>query len=297
MKYIFYKIIYNYYVNWFLLRLNKLLASIFPSIPKLPPSGILKTQVNGSTLKLCTNQTSYITQFIFWNGYQNFEYTKLFEKLITKVDVFFDIGANIGYYSLLGSHLNSKLQIFGFEPSKDAWLYYNKNIIINNMTNKILPYNFALSNKNGQIKFNQVVNRKYGETVGNLSGEATVLENMHRSFESYIVNSITLDDFVEENKISKIDFIKIDTEGSEKLILEGAKNTLKKFRPIVVCETLFNIGEKELEDIMINFDYEMYNHVGEKLVKVDTICRIKDNGVRNCFFVHPDKRELIREFL
>ena len=96
--------------------------------------------------------------------------------------------------------------------------------------------------------------------------------------------------------LERIDLLKIDTEGSEYLILEGAGKVLKKDRPIVICETLFNLIEEKLESIFIELDYEFYNHSENGLVKVNSIQRKEDNGVRNCFFVPKEKVSLIKEF-
>lgn len=294
---IFYSVIYNKYVNGCLLWLNKNALKVWPKAPKLPPSGVLAIKVQGKTLKLCTNQTSYVTQFVFWNGYRNFEYTKIFEHLVGKVDVFFDVGANIGYYSILGCLINPKLKVYGFEPSEAAFQYYKNNVEINSMSERIVAERVALSDMNGLLNFKQMVNLKYGNSVKNLSGEATVLEYNKGVYESYEVISTTLDSYVVDKFLDKVDLIKIDTEGSENLILRGGIAFLLKYEPIVICETLYNVIEEDLEKLMNKCGYEFYNHVGDKLVKVETIVRSIDNGVRNCFFVPPSKKHLIIEFL
>ncbi|MEL7121888.1 MAG: hypothetical protein AAFO07_20740, partial [Bacteroidota bacterium] len=70
-----------------------------------------------------------------------------------------------------------------------------------------------------------------------------------------------------------------------------------KMKPIVICETLFNTIESELESIFKNYGYEIYNHTDKGLKKVDSIVRAEDDGIRNCFFVHPSKKEIIEEFV
>ena len=73
-----------------------------PEKIKLPPSGIIRFKNNlGQVLSIKTNQTSYLTQLLYWDGYQNFEYTDIFIKLIKKINVFYDIGANMGHDSCL----------------------------------------------------------------------------------------------------------------------------------------------------------------------------------------------------
>ncbi|NLB27283.1 MAG: FkbM family methyltransferase [Bacteroidales bacterium] len=107
---------------------------------------------------------------------------------------------------------------------------------------------------------------------------------------------MTLDNYVKKNYVKKIDLIKLDTEGTENIILSKSANILKEMKPIIICETLFNKIELELELIMRSYGYQFYNHIGNGLEKVDSIVRQKDNGVKNCFFVHPEKYHLIEEF-
>ncbi len=111
------------------------------------------------------------------------------------------------------------------------------------------------------------------------------------------VKTTTFDAYVESNEVDKIDLVKIDTEGTEHLILSHAEVVLSKLKPIIICETLFNTNEDKLQQIFERHGYEFYNHTPKGLMQVETITREKDNGIRNCFFVHPEKRSLIEEFV
>ena len=73
--------------------------------------------------------------------------------------------------------------------------------------------------------------------------------------------------------------------------------SLRNMKPIIICETLFNSIEPKLDAIMRSYGYNFYNHTESGLKKVDTIIREADNGVRNCFFVHPEKEHLVLEFI
>ena len=89
MKQLIYKSIYNPFINTILRNINKVFLPILPKNIKLPPSGILTVKnKDGKKLKIKTNQTSYLTQLIYWEEYQNFEYTDIFLKLIKKMNVF-----------------------------------------------------------------------------------------------------------------------------------------------------------------------------------------------------------------
>jgi len=299
MKQIIYQIIYNQHINYILRSLNKFFYPILPSNLMLPPSGviIIKNE-NGQTLKLNTNQTNYLTKFIFWEGgYQNFEYTSIFLKLIKKLRVFIDIGANIGFYSLLAAMENRDIQVIGFEPAEGPLHFFKKNLRVNRFNNiRIEP--IAISDQNGEIDFYEIKNQKYKYLQHNLAGESNAgSKTSGRNFVINTVPSITFEDFIRNNHIANIDLIKIDTEGTEHLILSKAESVLKEMKPIIICETLFNKIEYELEKIMKSYGYEFYNHTDLGLKKVPSIVRKEDDGIRNCFFVHPSKFALIEEFV
>ncbi|MHA7059610.1 FkbM family methyltransferase [Aquimarina sp. M1] len=244
-----------------------------------------------------TNQTSFLTRELFWKGPEKFEFTNIFINLIKKVDVFIDIGANIGYYSILAGKLNSNIEVIAFEPSEGAMIYACENVRINNLEDKIKIEPIALSNKTEKIDFYNVTNPKF-PTIYNLSGEHNLRESKNKlKYNKVKANSIELDKYIEDNELDCIDLMKIDTEGSEYLILEGAEKVLKKYRPIVICETLFNVIEEELEAIFNELDYEFFNHSGNGLIQVSSIQRDMDNGIRNCFFVPKEKTSLINEFI
>jgi FkbM family methyltransferase len=292
-----YKIIYNRKVNYILRNINFSLRYFLKKI-KIPPSGILKLKTDSGLIKIATNQTSYLTQLLFWNGYKDFEYSELFEILSKDINTFLDIGSNIGYYSLLGVKSNPKMKVFAFEPAYGPKYFLNKNVELNNFSNQIKPIDLALSNTTGNIDFYEVESLKYKYITHNLAGEGNAgTKTTSRNFIKNTVKAGTLQSFIETNTIEQIDLIKIDTEGTEADILESGKNIIIQHQPIIICETLFNTIENRLEDYFLELDYEMYNHNKTGLTKVSTIKRPKDDGVRNCFFIPKSKTKLISKFV
>jgi FkbM family methyltransferase len=271
-----------------------------PKFIRIPPSGEI-TIVNSANLelKLKTNQTSYLTQLIYWDGgYLNFEYAGLFISLIKKVNTFYDIGANIGFYSLIAAQENAGIKVVGFEPALGPLFYFRENVRINKFKN-IQIESIALSHQvSGEIEFYEVSNKKYKYLKYNLAGENNAgSKKVGRNFKLNKVFTTTLDSFVYKENEGMIDLIKIDTEGTENLILDHSSEVLCKMKPIIICETLFNTIEKELETIFMEHGYEFFNHTDKGLIKVDSIVRSEDNGIRNCFFVHPTKFHLVKEYV
>jgi len=138
-----------------------------------------------------------------------------------------DIGANIGTSTLtMSRYISKKCKIYSFEP-----VYYKileMNIIENNLSEIVEIYPIGLSNKEeilkgGEIDFNQKAN--YGFTT---------LENLEKSDEDcrYNIYLKTLDSL----NLPNISFIKLDVEGCERIVLEGAINTILKFTPTFLIE-------------------------------------------------------------
>ncbi len=294
-----YKFIYSARINWVLRNINKFLLPILPDKIKISPSGILKIENNeGKILKIKTNQTNYLSRLIFWEGgYHRFEYTDIFIKLIKKVNSFYDIGANIGYYSLIAAMENKDIKIVGFEPATGPLYYFRENVRFNKFGNiKIEP--IALSHIEGEIEFYEIKNKKYKYLEHNLAGESNAGSNTHgKNFVIHKIKTSTLDNYVKANNVSNIDLIKMDTEGTENLILSKSQHVLQDMKPIIICETLFDTIEVELEKIMSSYGYEFYNHTEAGLRKQKSITRTVNNGISNCFFVHPDKFYLIEGFV
>lgn len=289
-----YRIIYHPALNPILLWINRLFSPITKF--QLPPSGTIKIKTDeGAQFKMITNQTSYVTKLLYWNGANSFEYTPVFKKLVTSCNVFIDIGANTGYYSLVASMINKEIEVHSFEPAQGPLHYLNKNVMLNNLEKRISVHPIALSGKSGSLNFYEVRNKKYSYLPHNLGGVGSLVHDESKT--AYSVKTETLDSFINEKSISTIDLIKIDTEGTENLILEGAEKIIRKFQPIIICETLFNRIESKLEAIMKNHGYLFFNYKNRKLEEVSTLFREADNGVRDCFFVPLSKLHLIKEFI
>jgi FkbM family methyltransferase len=242
-----------------------------------------------------TNQTSYVTKLLYWKGSNSFEYSTIFKELVLSCKVFFDIGANTGYYSLLATSINPRIEVHAFEPAQGPHHYLKTNVHLNSLEKQITIHSIALSNTMSEAMFYEVRNKKYTYLNHNLGGVGSLKQDSLKV--AYKVKTETLDQFIKKNSILTVDLIKIDTEGTEDIILEGSEETILKFHPIIICETLFGKIENRLEIIMKKHDYLFFNHENGKLREVKTLFRSQDNGVRDCFFVHQEKLNTIERFI
>ena len=167
--------------------------------------------------------------------------------------IFWDIGANVGLYSIYAASKRKRIKVFSFEPSSSNLRTLSRNISINNLQNKINIVPFALSkNKN---KFLLLKESSFNEggalnSFGvnyNFSGKKFFSKNSYNTFGTSLDNLIKL-------KILKVpNYIKIDVDGIEDLILAGAKNLLlnKKIKSILIeINDKFKVQKKEILKIM-----------------------------------------------
>ncbi len=147
--------------------------------------------------------------------------TDIFKSEIKPGNTVLDIGANIGYYTLLAARLvGPQGKIYAFEPDPDNFRLLQRNVEANGYDNVILV-NKALSNKNGKIRLylnpsNRGDHRVYDSKDGRLSLE---------------IEAITLDVFFKPLD-KKIHFIKMDIQGAEALALEGMKGLVRKNKEV-----------------------------------------------------------------
>ena len=165
-----------------------------------------------------------------------------------------DIGANIGNNALYYAMIRNANKIYAFEPIKDTFEILRKNIELNSLQDKIYPFNIALGLQDGKASIkNRPVGNCGGTEIKNDDSGDLVVKNL---------------DNIEINE--KIDFVKIDVEGFEAQVLLGAREFLKKHKPIMVIEMLihsFDESHKALQSV----GYEII----EKISECDYICVAK----------------------
>lgn len=182
------------------------------------------------------------------------------KKLIKKGDITVDIGANIGMFSVyLSLVVGDRGQVYAFEPVRDTYHRMLENLAINRCEN-VLPYRQAVSNKVGKSTMN-IFPEGYG--AWNTFGRPNFGEIKPVGKEN--VPTTTVEHFCRQNKISNIDFLKIDVEGYEKDVLEGAKRMLAsnkiKYLSFEISEIpLKGAGRKgrDVFDFLKSFGYSAY---------------------------------------
>ncbi len=150
-------------------------------------------------------------------------------------DCVIDCGANMGFFSALASSLGCRA--VAFEPSEHIRsMYLEENARLNG---SITVAPFALSDESGTVKF--FVNKK------NIGASRIAGENDDQGArKAETVTAVRLDDYIAENNIGKVDFIKADIEGAERKMLLGARETIRKWSPKLSICTYHLPDDKEV---------------------------------------------------
>lgn len=144
--------------------------------------------------------------------------------------VLIDVGAHSGMYTVSqGRRLSERGKIYSFEPDPVLFQLLAKNVSSNDLTRVVETYPYAISNRDGEVEF---------ILEGPWSVNNHVLESYPTKFRksrTITVKSLSLDTFVQEQKIDSIDCLKIDVEGSELEVLNGGVHyALRRTRRIVM---------------------------------------------------------------
>lgn len=170
-------------------------------------------------------KSSYVDDCIIRDGVFEPACTEIVKRLVRPGQIVIDVGANIGYYSVLFSKIvGGSGRVFAFEPTQHYRSVLLRNLAANKLSNvEILPV--GLSDRRQRV----------GIQVGTSSATIHPPEKLPHEFEE-VIDLLSLDEFVESMTLERIDFIKVDVDGHEPLFLDGARRVLDKFNPLILLE-------------------------------------------------------------
>ena len=186
------------------------------------------TTRDGIKLRL-TNPLEYHQRtLLYTNLAYEPEVTSIMTSILEEGDTFFDVGANLGYYTLLASkRVGFHGQVHAFEPAPQQFEHLSLNVRINRATNVVLN-NVALSEATGEREMQFSLGWNQGtHSFGATEGATT----------TGLVRCRTIDEYVASNRIERIDALKVDVEGAELLVFRGAEKTIRSFLiPVIFFE-------------------------------------------------------------
>lgn len=211
---------------------------------------ILKTKLKYSNIQIDTNIGDLLAFWLFVDGGYELYYIKPIKGLINNKTML-DIGANIGAYTL--TLFKETKEIHAFEAGKKNYEILSKNVHSNSLKNIYLN-NKAVSDKDGE-KLKIFISPDCG-------GNNSAYKSQFNSFEE--VDTVTIDTYCTEMNVKDIGFIKIDIEGGEFSAIIGAKDTIKKYKPIIFCEFNSNAANlagwklTDLYNFITDYGYKSY---------------------------------------
>ena len=218
----------------------------------------------------------------------------------------FDIGANVGRVSLGLAKAHEDSMIYAFEPVEETFHGLEKNLRLNGEAEHVKACHMGFYSECGNLKFfvpaaNEAASlRPITDTYYFKEGDQGQGERKER-LEEIVCPVDTLDNFVETNGITRLDFIKCDTEGAEKMVFSGGTHVFLELRPVVYTEMLrkhaarFDYHPNEIIEMFEGWGYSCYTSVNERLIPFKKM----DEATKetNFFFLHDEKhRELLEKY-
>jgi len=199
---------------------------------------------------------------------------------------FFDIGSNIGWYSLNIAKLFKNANVFAFEPIPTTFGCLRQNIELNRLSSNIISHNFGFSNCEQTVIFYYYPEGSGNASCANLAGRADA-----QKISGYVKQ---LDDFVSDNNLT-VDFIKCDVEGAELFVYQGGIESIKRDNPLIFTEMLrkwsakFNYHPNEIIDLLTSLGYKCFTTKGQQQQLVEFFSMDENTVETNFFFLHTVK--------
>jgi len=233
-------------------------------------------------------------------GYFEPSETVLMQRIAKYANVLFDVGANIGYFSLLFKQFTeADSVVFAFEPENFNYEKLAAAVDRNNFMGEIKTYKLAVSNESATSRL--YINKRGSGGHSLLKVQPEIFTDEYEDIET-----ITLDDFVKGRKIDiSRSILKIDIEGAEGKALEGAHNLLKTGKPLAILCEIWKDGvvpNVETVNKILSYGYNGYSvqkpGVDKPLIKpVFTGDDFNSSYNNNYFFIRNDSNVIEEECL
>lgn len=192
-------------------------------------NGFILREIQESKMYLDTSDPG-ISRELLLRGVHEELATRILRQELTKGMVVIDIGANLGYYTLLeASNVGNEGKVYAFEPVRKNFDILTKNISLNGYEN-VKAYCKAVSSKSGTSKFALTDASNWGCML-DISDKAIskyMKQKMHKLTREVIkVDTVSLDEFLDQEGVNRVNLIRMDIEGYEVEAIEGMTSTLQ----------------------------------------------------------------------
>jgi FkbM family methyltransferase len=232
---------------------SPLVKFIATLLPPWPPQGVVSLD-NFGVFRADFGSLPY-RNFFLWGRYEPHIVWYL-EAILRPGDVFFDIGANFGLFTIISAKIVQNTgRVYSFEPLPEAHQYLSDSVALNGLTNVQLN-RMAVGARSGNTEIYRFHHLHLGYS--------SLLPYQRSDSTSYPCTLVSLDDYVSANGVAKMSMIKIDVEGAERDVLYGARNVLERERPAIILEinrqtaSAFGYTPEELTAFLADLGYSSF---------------------------------------
>ena len=234
-----------------LYKLPKVKKLILPIVDYLKPKYLI---IDGHKFFIDKRDTTVSQELILSGKWEEYE-TSLFKRKIKKGDVVLDIGAHIGYYTLIAADIvGDKGKVYAFEPDPKNFTLLERNVHENGYKNVVLV-NKAVAEETGSL-------RLYLNTEN--TGDHRIYKASDKR-KSIKIQAITIDDFFKD-KNKKVNMIKMDIQGSEVRAFKGALKLIRQNQNIKILTEFWPYGlklsgssAKEYVRLLVNNNFRLFD--------------------------------------
>lgn len=209
-------------------------------------------------------------------------------------DSFIDVGGHVGYFSMAAASLvGPSGRVFCFEPDEANYRHIQDHLTLNGFDH-VQAFNVAVSNVAGSCEFFVNIDNDGGHALWDV-GLHDFNTQSRATPQMRIVPTVSLDQQLAGEDLSRLKVIKIDAEGCEGAVLQGARGILEGASPTVICEinhfglNQMGTSEAEIRQLMCELGYSVYafSPESQELVRLEDDQTIVSTSVFNLAFIHP----------
>lgn len=210
---------------------------------------------NGRQLMLWSRGDDWVSNQLYWRGLAGYEpeTVDVFVRYASAARVVIDVGAYVGFYTLLAAQTNPQCRVYAFEPHPQAYARLTRNVTLNRVSN-VECLELAAGGVEGESRLWSV--RSELPTSSSLSRDFMAA---HADVGPIAVRAVRLDRFLDARGAGPVGLVKIDTESTEPQVLCGLGDLLGRDRPAIICEVLPERGSgPELERLLAPLGYRYH---------------------------------------
>jgi FkbM family methyltransferase len=238
------------------------------AVKHLPHVGRTRMELpNGRTAWLSSRGDDWVSNQVFWRGWDGYEteVSRIFWRLAAEAKVTLDVGAHVGYYTVLAAMANPGGTVYALEPLPAVFERLLHNVELNGLHN-VVAVERAAGAVDSEADFFYV--------PGIIPCSSSLSEDfMHGTpgVEKVRVGVTRVDTLATEHDLQTVDLVKLDTETTEPEVLAGMVNILRHWKPDIICEVLRDADTRALASRLRPLGYSFYHLTDSGPVRRDQL--------------------------